>query len=196
MKKFILFTFISMLISAPTWGVTLTDEQVPESKRTQTKLYLLPKEVFDLKTREASQTLLVDIRTPAEVQFVGYTPLIDGNVPYITYDYSDWDPKNKEYKREFNSGFVGQIENLLIKSGVPGGKHARIILMCRSGDRSAKAVDLMLKSGYTNVWSAVEGFEGDKSKDGPTKGQRTINGWKNALLPWTYELDKSKAFIE
>ena len=196
MKKTLIFTIFAILLSAKAWTATLTDEQVPEPKRTQTKLYLLPKEVFDLKTNEADQTLLVDIRTPSELQFVGYTPLIDGNVPYITYDYSDWDPKNKEYKREFNSGFVGQIENLLRKTGIPGGKQARIILMCRSGDRSAKAVDLMMKSGYTNVWSAVEGFEGDKSKDGPTKGQRTLNGWKNSNLPWTYELDKTKAFLE
>ena len=196
MKKLLIFTFFAILLSAKAWTATLTDEHVPEPKRTQTKLYLLPKEVFDLKTNEADQTLLVDIRTPSELQFVGYTSLIDGNVPYITYDYSDWDPKNKEYKREFNSGFVGQIENLLRKTGIPGGKQARIILMCRSGDRSAKAVDLMMKSGYTNVWSAVEGFEGDKSKDGPTKGQRTLNGWKNSNLPWTYELDKTKAFLE
>ncbi len=196
MKKTLIFSFFAILLSAKTWTATLTDEQVPEPKRTQTKLYLLPKEVFDLKTNEADQTLLVDIRTPSELQFVGYTPLIDGNVPYITYDYSDWDSKNKEYKREFNSGFVGQIENLLRKTGIPGGKQARIILMCRSGDRSAKAADLMMKSGYTNVWSAVEGFEGDKSKDGPTKGQRTLNGWKNSNLPWTYELDKTKAFLE
>ena len=196
MKKTLIFTIFAILLSAKAWTATLTDEQVPEPKRTQTKLYLLPKEVFDLKTNEADQTLLVDIRTPSELQFVGYTPLIDGNVPYITYDYSDWDPKNKEYKREFNSGFVGQIENLLRKTGIPGGKQARIILMCRSGDRSAKAADLMMKSGYINVWSAVEGFEGDKSKDGPTKGQRTLNGWKNSNLPWTYELDKTKAFLE
>lgn len=68
--------------------------------------------------------------------------------------------------------------------------------MCRSGDRSAKAADLLAKSGYTNVWSAIEGFEGDKAKDGPNKGKLTVNGWKNANLPWTYELDKTKAFLE
>jgi rhodanese-related sulfurtransferase len=196
MKKAFVDVCLSVLLINPALAVTLTVEQVPESKRTQDQHYLLPQEVFDLKTKEAHQTLLVDIRTPAELQFVGYTPLMDGNVPYITYDYSDWDAKNKEYKREFNSGFTVQIENLLKKTGIEGGKGARIILMCRSGDRSAKAADLLTKSGYTNVWSAVEGFEGDKAKEGPNKGQRTVNGWKNAHLPWTYELDKSKAFLE
>lgn len=196
MKKNLVCVLMFAALNSSVMAVELAVDQVPEPKRTQDHHYLLPQEVFDFKTKEASQTLLVDIRTPAELQFVGYTPLIDGNVPYLTYDYSDWDAKTKEYKRDFNSGFTVQIENLLKKSGVTGGKQARIILMCRSGDRSAKAADLLAKSGYTNVWSAIEGFEGDKAKDGPTKGQRTVNGWKNAHLPWTYELDKSKAFLE
>ena len=196
MRSTILHALLCVTLSSQVLAVTLTPEQVPEPKRTQDQHYLLPQEVFDLKTKEASQTLLVDIRTPAELQFVGYTPLIDGNVPYMTFDYSDWDAKNKDYKRDFNSGFTVQIESLLKKSGIVGGKQARIILMCRSGDRSAKAADLLAKSGYTNVWSAIEGFEGDKAKDGPNKGQRTVNGWKNAHLPWTYELDKTKVFLE
>lgn len=196
MKKLLTYALLACVIGTPAMAVTLTVDQVPEAKRTQDQHYLSPIEVFDFKTKESAQTLLVDIRTPSELQFVGHTPLIDGNVPYITYDYSDWDAKNKEYKRDFNSGFTVQIESLLNKSGVTGGKQARIILMCRSGDRSAKAADLLAKSGYTNVWSAIEGFEGDKVKEGPNKGKRTVNGWKNANLPWTYDLDKSKAFLE
>jgi rhodanese-related sulfurtransferase len=60
--------------------------------------------------------------------------------------------------------------------------------MCRSGDRSARAANLLIDAGFTNVWNQIEGFEGDMSKD----GRRTVNGWKNAGLPWTYKLDKSK----
>jgi rhodanese-related sulfurtransferase len=187
--------FLALVIAGPAMAVTLSPDQVPDAKRTETQHYLLPQEVYEFKTKDSAQTLLVDIRTPSELQFVGYTPLIDGNVPYISYDYSEWDSKIKEYKREFNSGFVGQLEGLLAKVGLAGKKDTRIILMCRSGDRSARAADLMAKSGYTNVWSAIEGFEGDKAKEGPTKGKRTVNGWKNANLPWTYDLDKDKAFL-
>jgi rhodanese-related sulfurtransferase len=195
MRNTAISAFVALLLAGPVMAVTLSPDQVPEAKRTETQHYLLPQEVFELKSKEAAQTLLIDIRTPSELQFVGYTPMIDGNVPYISYDYSEWDSKIKEYKREFNSGFVGQIEGLLAKAGMAGKKDVRIILMCRSGDRSARAADLMAKSGYTNVWSAIEGFEGDKAKEGPTKGKRTVNGWKNANLPWTYDLDKDKAFL-
>lgn len=188
-------TLFVLILLGQANAVTLSPDQVPAFKRTDTQHYLLPQEVFEFKTKEATQTLLVDIRTPSEVQFVGHTPLIDGNIPYLSYDYSEWDSKAKEYKRDFNSGFVGQVEGLLAKLGLAGKKDARIILMCRSGDRSARAADLMTKSGYTNVWSAIEGFEGDKAKDGPSKGKRTVNGWKNANLPWTYDLDKEKAAL-
>jgi rhodanese-related sulfurtransferase len=195
MRSTVVSALLAVVFSSSTFAVTLSPDQVPEPKRTQAQHYLLPQEVFEFKTKEAAQTLLVDIRTPSELQFVGYTQLIDGNVPYISYDYSEWDAKIKEYKRDFNSGFVGQVETLMAKAGLAGKKDTRIILMCRSGDRSARAADLMAKSGYTNVWSAIEGFEGDKAKDGPTKGKRTVNGWKNANLPWTYDLDKEKAFL-
>jgi hypothetical protein len=37
--------------------------------------------------------------------------------------------------------------------------------------------------------------EGDMAKEGPNKGRRAVNGWKNNGLPWSYDLDKSKLLI-
>ena len=68
--------------------------------------------------------------------------------------------------------------------------------MCRSGSRSAKAANLLYQAGYKNVYSVIEGFEGDKSKIAETKGQRVVNGWKNAGLPWTYKHEEDKMFLE
>ena len=68
--------------------------------------------------------------------------------------------------------------------------------MCRSGNRSAKAADLLAKAGYTKVYNQVEGYEGDKAKEGDTKGKRTVNGWKNAGLPWNYHLDKDVMYFK
>lgn len=194
MKKTVLLFALTGVLAGNAMAVDIPQDKVPEAKRTETQHYLSPQEVYDFKTKDSAKTLLVDIRTPYELQFVGYANVIDGNVPYLTYDFSGWDDKTGEYKRSFNSGFVGQVEDLMKKVGISG-KDARIILMCRSGDRSAKAADLMAKSGYTNVWSAIDGFEGDKAKDGDNKGKRTVNGWKNANLPWTYTLDKNKIFF-
>jgi rhodanese-related sulfurtransferase len=75
------------------------------------------------------------------------------------------------------------------------GKDATIILICRSGDRSSKAQDRLQTAGYSKVYSIAEGVEGDTVKDGPQAGQRAVNGWKNAKLPWTYKLDKAKMYF-
>jgi rhodanese-related sulfurtransferase len=63
--------------------------------------------------------------------------------------------------------------------------------MCRSGGRSAAAANALAKAGYTNVWSLVEGFEGDKD----AAGKRTANGWRNAGLPWDYKLTTGQAWL-
>ncbi|MBF6057432.1 rhodanese-like domain-containing protein [Thiomicrorhabdus heinhorstiae] len=192
-RQFIVAAIAGAFVTTAFAGPIEDKLKLPEKKFTEVHHYLSPQQTYDAKMKDPKNVLLVDIRTPYELQFVGYAPLIDGNVPYITYDYSDWDDKKKEYKRMFNSGFVGQVEDLMKKTGIDHGKNTKIIFMCRSGDRSARATDIMSKNGYSNVWSAYQGFEGDKAKSGATKGQRTVNGWKNAGLPWTYKLDKNKA---
>jgi len=68
--------------------------------------------------------------------------------------------------------------------------------MCRSGTRSSKAANLLYRLEYTKAYTVVDGFEGDKVKDGPRKGQRLVNGWKNANLPWSYKPSEQKVYVE
>ena len=56
------------------------------------------------------------------------------------------------------------------------------------------AVNLLAKLGFTKVYSVTEGYEGDIAADGPLKRTRSVNGWKNDGLPWSYELDKKKVY--
>jgi hypothetical protein len=49
----------------------------------------------------------------------------------------------------------------------------------------------LAEDGFTQVWSVVDGFEGDMSKD----GRRSVNGWKNAGLPWSHKLDKARMYF-
>ena len=66
-------------------------------------------------------------------------------------------------------------------------------------DRAAvllKAADLLAKLGYTHVYSITDGYEGDKAKQGEHAGQRVVNGWRNAGLPWTYTISEAMAWSE
>ena len=58
-----------------------------------------------------------------------------------------------------------------------------------------QAADRLQAAGYGKVYSVAEGVEGDTAKDGAKAGQRVVNGWKNANLPWTYKLDKAKMYF-
>ncbi len=40
----------------------------------------------------------------------------------------------------------------------------------------------------------VVGFEGDPAPDGPGKGLRSVNGWRNARLARTTKLDAAKMY--
>ena len=93
---------------------------------------------------------------------------------------------------ELNESFLETIKDRLAVKGLT--KDSKIIFICRSGSRSAAASNLLAKAGYKNVYTVVDGYEGDKIKKGANKGQRLVNGWKNNNLPWSYKLHAAKMF--
>ena len=56
-----------------------------------------------------------------------------------------------------------------------------LITMCRSGPRGAAAAQLLEDNGY-NAINMAEAFSGSAD----ARGYRTINGWVNSGLPYTY----------
>ena len=40
--------------------------------------------------------------------------------------------------------------------------------------------------GFTEVYNMIESFEGSSD---PATGLRTVNGWRNRGLPYTYRMD-------
>lgn len=169
--------------------------QLPEAKLSKQGLYLTPQQASDMKTQGGRTIALFDIRTRAEAMYVGMPLAADALVPYVEHQeiMSDWDDKRGIYKLEPNQDFVVEIERRMAELGLT--KAAPIILLCRSGDRSSKAADRLQAAGFAKVYSVAEGFEGDKASAGAQKGQRTVNGWKNAGLPWSYQLDKAKMYF-
>lgn len=169
-------------------------DKVPEIKRTKLAMYVDAAEAFALKQQLGDKAFLVDVRTRAEVSYVGMPLIADAHIPYVEHpDDAPWDDKAGRFKLEPNNDFGPELARRLTAKGL--GKDDTIILMCRSGDRSARAANLLNDLGYRKVYSVVDGFEGDVAKDGPKAGQRVVNGWKNAGLPWSYKLDKSKLYF-
>jgi len=184
-----------MLIAFSTSTFAISGDKLPTKKQTDFELYLSAIEANKIVTSNAKSTLFLDIRTRAEINFLGMPSNADANIPYFTPDsWESFDSKKKVYKLAPNSNFLIAVEERLKAKGLT--KNDTIVLMCRSGSRSAKAANLMKKAGYKKVYTVVDGYEGDKSKTGETKGQRVVNGWKNSNLPWSYKLDQSKMYTE
>lgn len=168
--------------------------RVPASKQTKAGLYLDAREAHTLKQQAGSSALLVDIRTRSEVAYLGMPATADAHIPFVDHPAGmPWDDKNARFRTDPNPDFEAELARRLAAQGL--GKQDTVILICRSGDRSARAVNLLTELGYAKVYSVIDGFEGDVATDGPQAGQRVVNGWKNAGLPWTYKLDKNKLYL-
>lgn len=184
------------LAVAQEWKPGTTDwSALPEIKKTKIGLYLTPQQALEMVQKDGKKVLFLDVRTRAEAMYVGMANAADALVPYVEHQevMTDWDDKRGMYLLEPNAEFTQEVARRLAQKGL--GKTDKVILLCRSGDRSAKAADILQLQGYTQVYSVAEGFEGDMGKEGAAAGRRAVNGWKNAGLPWGYKLDKAKMFF-
>ncbi len=182
-----MLTVVSGSVNAQDWS------KLSKKKQTTLGLYMTSTQAYDYMMKNMDNALFLDVRTPSELNYLGVVTVMDANVPTDTMDSSAWDDKKSRYVRKHNDNFVADVDARLKQKGLK--KTDTVILMCRSGDRSAKAVNVLAKNGYTKVYTVVDGYEGGKVKKGKNKGKRMKDGWKNAGLPWTYSLDKDLMYF-
>jgi rhodanese-related sulfurtransferase len=194
MKTLMVWLFALFALFPATSAASAADAKtLPTIKQTKLGQYLTSQEAASFMTKNASKTLFLDIRTPSEVNFLGMAAPVDANVPYMVEPpFREWDAVKSSFKLEPNPDFLPEVRRRL--SAKELGPNDTIVLMCRSGDRSAAASNLLAEAGFKNVYSVVDGYEGDLATSGPQAGQRGVNGWKNAGLPWSYKLDKAKMY--
>lgn len=80
-----------------------------------------------------------------------------------------------------NPRFVRELEAKLARDG---GKDAVVLLLCRSGKRSALAAEAAAKTGFSSVFNVLEGFEGEIDANQHRGGG---DGWRFHGLPWVQE---------
>jgi rhodanese-related sulfurtransferase len=183
---------LALALAGP--GALAAEVPVVAAKQTTAGRYLDAREAYKLKQKLGDQAYLLDVRTRYEVMYVGWPTLADANIPYVEHpDDAQWDDKAGRFKLEVNSDFGPELARRLQARGL--GKDSAVMLICRSGDRSARAANLLTQLGYSAVYSVTDGFEGDIAPAGDKQGQRIVNGWKNAGLPWTYKLDKTRVYF-
>jgi rhodanese-related sulfurtransferase len=160
---------------------------LPKEKQTSLGLYVTAKEAYEQWRDKPDQVVILDVRTPEEYAFVGH-PEMAWNVPLAFVDYSRKNGKT-EYGPRMNTEFVDEVKTVAKPADV-------LLVTCRSGGRSAMAVNLLAAAGFTNVYNIIDGIEGDKVTDTESVfcGKRMKNGWKNSA-PWVYDIDPEKIIL-
>jgi rhodanese-related sulfurtransferase len=163
-------------------SATKSSQQKPEKWRTTLGLYVTSKEAYEMWKAEPERIKIIDVRSPEEYWMIGHAEMAR-NIPLAFVKYT-WDYKRDEYLAELNQGFLPAFKNLYSPTDT-------ILVTCRSGERSAVAINLLANAGFVNLYNIIDGFEGDKVNDPESvyHGKRMKNGWKNSGLPWTYDVN-------
>ena len=161
---------------------------VPKVKATTLGLYLTAGQAYRKWKADPQKVKILDVRTPEEYLFVGYAPMA-WRVPVARQIY-EWDAAKQQYPMQLLPDFVERVATVAAPEDT-------IFVMCRSGGRSAIAVNLLAQAGYRHVYNIVDGMEGDTVDDETSvfHGQRLKNGWKNSGAPWTYKPSPERVVV-
>ena len=124
----------------------------------------------------SGKPIVIDVRTPEEFMFVGHAEMAL-NIPIAAQSY-EWDAEKRQFPMRLLADFVSRVQQVATPNDT-------LLVMCRSGARSAQAVNLLAQAGFRNVYNIIDGMEGDLVQDPNSvfRGQRLLNGWKNSGLP-------------
>ena len=176
-----LLMLFSLIAPQNIYGQT-TPTELPKEKQTTLGLYVTAQQAYEKWKAAPDKIRLIDVRVPEEYIFIGHAEKA-WNIPLALQTY-EWDAEKQMFKMKPNPDFIAEMKTLAQPADT-------LLVMCRSGGRSAVAVNALAEAGFTNVFNITDGFEGDEVKDPESvyKGQRMKNGWKNSGIPWTYHLD-------
>jgi rhodanese-related sulfurtransferase len=158
-----------------------------EGNRTTLGKYISPHDAYGKWLQSPEKVKFLDVRTPDEYYFVGH-PGMAVNIPFA-FSTGKLDPATQKPVLKPNKSFAADVKNQFKTDDM-------IVVRCRAGDRAAKAINMLAKEGFQNAYSLLGGFEGDKVKEAGSHyiGKRMKDGWRNAGVPWTYELKEELTY--
>lgn len=110
---------------------------------------------------QSGEAVLVDIRTDAERDWVGFIP------GAVNIEWKHW--PGMQVRADFDEE---------LRAKVPGG--SKLVMLCRSGIRSVASSKRATELGY-EAYNILEGFQGDPDPQGH---RDTVGGWRVRGLPW------------
>jgi rhodanese-related sulfurtransferase len=119
--------------------------------------------------REDPLAEMVDVRTDAELMFVGFpdTQALGKQLHVVPWQVFP--------TMGVNPNFIADLQ----ARGLT--EDRKLYFLCRSGVRSLAAGRAALEAGFTQAFNIADGFEGPVDSEGH---RGTVAGWKAAGLPW------------
>ena len=131
---------------------------------------ITPEEAWKLLSTQ-DDTILVDVRTNAEWNYVGVpdlSPISKDNIYIEWVNFPEGAP---------NPNFIKELIDVVED------KDISIFFLCRTGVRSIGAAIAATEAGFLNSYNILEGFEGAKDDHGH-RGR--TSGWQGRNLPWKH----------
>jgi sulfur dioxygenase len=116
---------------------------------------------------QAGQAVLVDVRTDAEREWVGFVP------GAVNVAWKQWPGM------AMNPGFDAGVKAAAATT-TPSGGAPKLLMLCRSGVRSIAAAKRATELGL-EAYNILEGFQGDPD-DAAHRDRK--GGWRFNGLPW------------
>jgi rhodanese-related sulfurtransferase len=179
--KYGLLVLLSLIAYSINYAQT-TEIQLPKEKQTTPGLYVTAKEAYERWKAAPDKIKILDVRTPDEYMNIGHATMA-WNIPAFIQTYN-WDESKQHFSIKPNPDFMTNVKQVFKTDDI-------ILVTCRSGGRSAWAVNQLATAGFKNIFNITDGMEGDTVDDPQSVyvGQRMKNGWKNSGIPWTYKVD-------
>ena len=188
MNKKLFAISIAILLLLSCFSISTAKSTLPPQKQTVLGLYVTAKEAYEMWLADKNKIKILDVRTPEEYIFVGHASMAH-NIPIQLLNYK-MAVRNKGPLMKANPNFINEVGQKFKPSDT-------IVVICRSGNRSAAAVNAMASAGFKIAYSVTDGFEGDRVKDPASSfyGKRLKNGWRNSGVPWTDKLNPELMWI-
>jgi len=132
---------------------------------------------------------ILDVRTPGEYIYVGHVPGAR-NIPWKLLE-NRWDDQRQAPAMKPNPTFLEAVRKAYRPDEL-------LLVMCRSGRRSADAVKTLRAAGYAKAISVDGGFEGEFGKDCDcaTREKMVKKGWKAMDYPWTLAVEAKEMWTD
>ena len=124
-----------------------TKPELPKGKQTVLGLYVTAKEAYEKWQADPEKVKILDVRTPEEYIFVGHAEMA-WNIPLAFQTYQ-WDATKGYFAVKPNPDFIALVKDQFTPEDT-------LLITCRSGGRSAMAVNLLAENGFKHAYNIVD----------------------------------------